>query len=139
MWFVIPNLLFKKICFDENFPGFHYYDIDISLQVISIGYKCKVVNDIIMEHNTNTNIDKIFINSTYDFYKKWKHLLPIEKGHKFDNAHLKTVDLLCQFKEYSRELNFENNRIKTSKAFYLVKILLSPYYIFKKYLVKLWT
>jgi hypothetical protein len=39
LWFCIKKEIFNYISFDEDrFKGFHYYDIDISLQIKDLGF-----------------------------------------------------------------------------------------------------
>ncbi|HQJ89343.1 MAG TPA: glycosyltransferase, partial [Paludibacteraceae bacterium] len=57
VWFCIPKYLFELISFDEiNYSGFHFYDMDISMQVRDVGYKVMVMDSIYIEHN---NVQRI--------------------------------------------------------------------------------
>ena len=117
LWFSISNTLFEKICFDENLNGFHYYDMDISMQIWASGYKCKVVDDVVVSHLSGGCINGDFINNTYLFYKKWNMKLPMVKGVSFDSDFLNMTKLMCVYKNYARELQYENDRIKKSRIY----------------------
>lgn len=79
LFFCIKKELFNSIAFDENnFDGFHFYDLDISMQVRSCGYKVFSVYDILVEHISVSNINKTWVDACRIFYNKWGHVLPVE-------------------------------------------------------------
>lgn len=54
-FFCMRKSVFDKIRFDEiNYKGFHFYDLDISLQVYMLGLKSLCVYDILIEHISNS-------------------------------------------------------------------------------------
>lgn len=66
----------QQFAFDEkNFPGFHGYDVDFTFQ-ISRQYKVFVLFDIQLEHFSEGNQDKTWLETTFVFYSKWQHMLP---------------------------------------------------------------
>jgi len=69
--------LFNEIKFDENFDGFHCYDLDITTQAAVKGYKNYVVYDIDLKHFSKGKFDESYIISLLRFQNKWKYLLPI--------------------------------------------------------------
>lgn len=77
LFFCIRKCLFNKISFDENYKGFHFYDLDISMQVISQNYKCICIFDILVEHISNSKLDKTWLKASRQFYNKWKSKLPL--------------------------------------------------------------
>jgi GT2 family glycosyltransferase len=78
IWLCIKRELFEKIKFDEKkFTGFHFYDIDICLQVHSLNFKLYCVFDILIEHFSNGNVNQEWINNALILKKKWNFLLPI--------------------------------------------------------------
>lgn len=110
LWFCIPKRLFDCISFDQNlFNDFHFYDLDISLQVFSAGYEVHVIYDILVEHISESTLDVEWIESCKRFYKKWRNVLP-----------LSTVKLNQQQKKI---IEFENLR-------HLLNILKSNHYLF---------
>ncbi|MDX8568404.1 glycosyltransferase [Elizabethkingia sp. HX XZB] len=72
LWFCIRKSLFEKISFDElTFPGFHLYDMDISMQVNQIS-KCIVVYDILLEHVWQGKISNDYYEALLDYINKWQ-------------------------------------------------------------------
>mgnify|MGYP000700417361 CR=1 FL=1 len=70
--------VFDKIRFDEiNYKGFHFYDLDISLQVYMLGLKSLCVYDILIEHVSNSKLDNEWLTNARIFFTKWKDCLPI--------------------------------------------------------------
>jgi GT2 family glycosyltransferase len=79
VWMCIRKSLFGKIWFDEtNFTGFHFYDVDISLQLNELGYKLYCVFDILMQHFSSGNMDKTWLVNTLLMQKKWARHLPVQ-------------------------------------------------------------
>ena len=77
LFFCIRKDLFDVIRFDENYGGFHFYDIDISLQVLRLNYKIVCVYDIFVEHISASVLNEAWIKSSRLFYSKWKKMLPV--------------------------------------------------------------
>ncbi|HJV78820.1 MAG TPA: glycosyltransferase [Paludibacter sp.] len=81
----IRKELFKTIFFDEKtFTGFHYYDMDICMQVLANNLRVCICNDVLIEHFWSDNYNKIGLKSFYlnqeVFFNKWKNYLPISRG-----------------------------------------------------------
>jgi hypothetical protein len=77
VWFCVRKDLFDRISFDENtFKGFHFYDLDISLQVLNAGYKIFCVFDILIEHFSKGSYNKDWIGDALLFQEKWRDKLP---------------------------------------------------------------
>jgi GT2 family glycosyltransferase len=80
-WFAIKRDLFNDIAFDEKlYKGFHFYDMDISMQVTSINYKIIIVMDILIEHFSYGNGGPGFRSAQKLFFKKWNGVFPVIKG-----------------------------------------------------------
>ncbi len=77
MWFCIKRSTFKMIKFDENFGGFHFYDLDIALQIHQLKLKIKAVPSILIEHTSRGAINKDWLTNAFMFHEKWKSTLPI--------------------------------------------------------------
>lgn len=78
LWFCIRKSLFDIISFDENlYQGFHFYDLDISMQVNRLKYNALCVFNIQIEHISSSKHDRKWIESCELFYGKWKHELPL--------------------------------------------------------------
>lgn len=97
-WICVPRRLFSKVRFDEQtFQGFHFYDLDICMQIVQAGYKVKVVYDVLLEHFSKGSINKDWADSGVLFADKWQHVLPLclreaspEKIYEYNNAALLT-------------------------------------------------
>jgi len=77
LWFCVRKSLFSMIRFDDTrFSGFHYYDMDISLQIQQKGYKLLTVYDILIQHSSG-KLDTIWLNNALLLQNKWKNNLPI--------------------------------------------------------------
>jgi len=79
------KLLFDKICFDEKLPGFHGYDIDISIQSAVAGYTNYVAYDFIVEHFSHGHKTKLYYENLILIFKKWEKSLPL-KGLSLENV-----------------------------------------------------
>lgn len=78
VWFCIRKSLFDFIHFDEtNFSGFHFYDIDITLQVYKQGFQLLCIKDILIHHQSIGVLNKEWINNLFIFQKKWSDELPV--------------------------------------------------------------
>jgi GT2 family glycosyltransferase len=78
LWFCMSKRLFEKISFDENnYKGFHFYDLDISMQVNKLGYNIYCIFDIMIEHIADSKHDVDWIENCFAFYRKWKSSLPL--------------------------------------------------------------
>jgi GT2 family glycosyltransferase len=76
-WFCSRKDVFKNVSFDTlTYSGFHFYDMDISLQIHKKGYQIYVIADIIVEHQSNGSQNSQWIESAYIFYNKWEGQLP---------------------------------------------------------------
>jgi glycosyltransferase involved in cell wall biosynthesis len=77
VWFCIPKLLFKRVSFDEvNYTGFHFYDVDITMQVSQGGYDIFCVFDIAIQHFSKAYMNKTWQQNALAFNKKWQPALP---------------------------------------------------------------
>ena len=124
--FFIPKRLFPPLKFDEvNYSGFHGYDMDICMQVQSLGLRVVVSNQILGEHRWSNSKwqDKEMMAHLYSsmdvFYRKWESLLPIVRGISKPEAEMVNMMELWQ-NAYSYR------RILKSKAYRLGKLILSP-------------
>lgn len=78
VWFCIRKKLFNHLQFDQTvFKGFHFYDIDISLQINKLGYKSFCVFDILIEHFSKGDMNVNWVENALLLNKKWNKELPI--------------------------------------------------------------
>ena len=107
MWFCVRKDLFNStIRFDETFNGFHLYDMDICLQIRLYGYKCYVVNKILIEHYSAGGIDSMFLKNSIHFYEKWKEYLPQLAGVELSHKEKELSASLAEMNAYARELKY---------------------------------
>lgn len=65
------------VFFDNDLKGFHNYDLNISIEHVVRGFKVVVTKEILIEHFSRGVINKIWYDSTFEFYKKYKSKLPL--------------------------------------------------------------
>jgi hypothetical protein len=76
LFFAIPKKLFESIRFDEKtFPGFHFYDLDICMQVRRT-HKLMVTWDIMLKHFSGGNMNADWLENGKRFLEKHKNVLP---------------------------------------------------------------
>jgi len=71
---------FKKLFFNTKIPGFHFYDMSISLECFKQNLKVIATNQILIEHYSLGSINESWIYPAYIFHKIYKQLLPIGLG-----------------------------------------------------------
>lgn len=129
----IQKQSFDHILFDHNrFSGFHGYDMDICMQVITNGKKCCVTKSILVEHFWS---ESLFGNKKYMelldknlliLYQKWENHLPLLRGIPLSETTITRLNNLCI-------QGYESKRIRRSKPYRLGLILLYiPKLIIKK-------
>jgi len=78
VWFCIRKSLFATISFDETtYNGFHFYDVDTTLQVYKAGYRVRCINDILIHHTSMGSLNASWADQLDAFRKKWKQDLPV--------------------------------------------------------------
>lgn len=117
--------------FDEkNFPGFHGYDIDFSLQ-IGQSYQLKVVFDIIIHHFSDGNPGKSWLLSAITISEKWKRHLPVSlyKDNKrlMKYQHWKAMQVFVQKCK-------ETEMPKLFTAWLVLKYSLTRYFSMRRFL-----
>jgi hypothetical protein len=81
VWLCIRNSLFEKVRFDDSrFSGFHFYDIDICLQVHCAHYRLMCSSEILIEHFGKGNVDRNWIDNAIILQQKWSGQLPAYVG-----------------------------------------------------------
>jgi hypothetical protein len=78
VWFCIRRDLFNTIRFDDStFTGFHFYDVDTTLQVHEAGFRLLCIKDILIHHLSEGVLDENWVKNAYIFHEKWKKKLPV--------------------------------------------------------------
>jgi GT2 family glycosyltransferase len=77
VWMATRREVAIAIKFDQiNFPGFHGYDIDFSLQVLQ-HFQVRVIPDILIAHFSEGNPDREWLKAASTLSNKWAGLLPV--------------------------------------------------------------
>lgn len=120
--------VFSKISFDSNYyTGFHAYDMDICMQIQTLGLKCIVTNHILLEHawsdedmKTKKGMDKFYPNLKL-FTVKWSSQLPIWRGGPDLPEYVKDrINRLC-IQAYDAQ------KVRRSVAYRLGRTILMPW------------
>lgn len=117
IWICIKKNLFEKIRFDDvRFKGFHFYDIDICIQINKLGYKIYTIFDVSIAHHSKGNVNQNWIDNALILNQKWEQHFPIScikltKKERY-NAELNTL------KEFANILCA--NGITTKKAYLII-------------------
>jgi hypothetical protein len=134
MWLCIRKSSFDMIQFDESlYNGFHFYDMDISMQVSQILKKrVLVVFDILIGHYSTASINPLFLSNMNLFYEKWKNKLPIVVGiDDFDLEVFSSLSSLSNYYYICYKAYFDacetNKKLYSSKAYRLGKFILYPF------------
>lgn len=81
LWMCIRRSLFDTIRFDDKtFSGFHCYDSDICMQVLSASYSVNVTFDIDIQHHSNGACNQQYYDNLELWHKKWHSHLPVARG-----------------------------------------------------------
>lgn len=62
---------------EDTYDGFHFYDMDISMQVLQTGLKVRIVDEILIQHNSHSIYNESFYKNYELFHKKWKDFMPV--------------------------------------------------------------
>lgn len=132
LWFCIRAELFDRIRFDDvTFSGFHFYDMDICMQVLSLDYKVCVA-DIELDHfRAGPGVNEMFYTNEVLFFNKWKGYLPIHRGITEPPI---VLDMIANLMRHANHCDLlidklmkEKDQILHSKAYRLGKALLKPF------------
>ena len=78
VWLFIRKAALKDIHFDENrFKGYHFYDLDIFMQLKKAGFILLSVYDVLIKHHSMGNINYSWLKSSLLFSFKWRNRLPM--------------------------------------------------------------
>jgi hypothetical protein len=76
LWLCVSKHVWEEFRFDEqNFPGFHFYDIDFCTRVFT-KYKNFVTFGILIEHFSRGSFDKRWLDCAVHYYKVRSQYLP---------------------------------------------------------------
>lgn len=125
--------LFDTICFDDKtFTGFHCYDSDICMQVLSAGYSVNVTFNIDIEHRSNGACNQQYYDNLELWHKKWHSHLPVARGIQLsDNEQKLHQEYAIELVERGKETLSLYQKLSDSD-FQLGHLLLKPYRFIKR-------
>lgn len=119
LWmFIRRNLFGKYINWDtKNYSGFHFYDTDMSMQIVQSGYKIAIA-DIMVEHKSTGCFNRAFWDNYLVFHTKWRNFLPV-MNQNVTQADLEQADYK-EMKDYylSKSTNLELQHLLDLIHFY---------------------
>jgi hypothetical protein len=78
LWFCVRKEIFDVAHFDDqNYDGFHFYDLDLSMQINKMNLELRNIFNIELEHISASRHDKKWIENCFIFYGKWHSYLPV--------------------------------------------------------------
>ena len=142
LWFCIRKELFDHISFDElTYPGFHCYDLDISLQSLQ-HKKNAVVFDILIEHFSEGSINEAWFRASLAFNRKWKDLLPVFSTPRDQEGLADYVEYelrnLLTFAYWMQSADFSDKEIRKILNYYLPYFKSLPKLPEQYYLLYFW-
>lgn len=105
LWLFIRRSLFDEslIAWDaEAYSGFHFYDKDISMQILKSGYMIAIA-DIPVEHKSLGNFNKAYWENSIVFHSKWADFLPVKNRN--------IPDWLIAQSDYNLSKDIANDKI----------------------------
>lgn len=131
MWFCMPKSIFSSVSFDEEtYYGFHFYDMDISMQSLMAGYKNIIMRNIGIFHYCYPQYNYQYVQAMKKFFAKWNDKLPIYKGEAIGMSEKEYTRLYDSTKQYCRLLDkytFYKNDIENSLSYKLGNAIAEPY------------
>ncbi len=77
LWMCVRKNVWSEHRFDDqNFKGFHYYDIDFCTSIFGRYRNC-VTFEITVEHASRGNTDAAWMTASVSYVKKWAKVLPL--------------------------------------------------------------
>ncbi len=138
LWMCIRASLFDKIRFDEDtyHGGYHCYDLDICMQVHSVGYEVRVNTEIMMIHASMGNVNSDFYKRLEMWNTKWHTALPMLTVCGGGAAQEREL-LLQTINDIIAEKDERYYELCTSKAYRLGRFLFKPIRVCKRLLNKI--
>jgi len=102
--------------FNTKIPGFHCYDMSISMECTKYGYKVVVTREILIEHFSMGNVDKSWIVSAHIFHKLYWY-----QFQSYFKSLIKPADEIQTLKNFIL-FSAQNGFIKVS-IFWWLKVL----------------
>jgi hypothetical protein len=78
VWMCCRKQVWGQLRFDEkNYRGFHFYDLDFSLNAFTKGYRNFVSQEVLLEHFSAGDRNRAWIEVARIFHRKWRRVLPL--------------------------------------------------------------
>lgn len=78
IWMCVRKSLFSEISFDSHsYTGYHFYDVDIAMQISRLGYEIYCVYDVLLAHFSKGDMNRNWVENALIFRNKWKRILPV--------------------------------------------------------------
>ena len=135
VFMVVPKHMFEHIYWDDKtFNGYHFYDMDLSMQVHKLGYKVEVIWDVLLYHKSSGNFDENYLLARDNWYDKWKESLPMIVGINLTKEQLDVANTIVSTHNalYTSEVQIKN--LLNSKAYKIGKVILYPFNKFKNFI-----
>ncbi len=78
LFMAVRKEIAEELKFDEEFKGFHFYDLDFSLR-IAMQHKVIVTHDILLQHFSGGSYDESWQKYKEQFKEKHRHYIPYTK------------------------------------------------------------
>lgn len=110
----------SQFWFDESFSGFHGYDLNICLEILTRNMKIGVTSSVLIEHFSHGKPDRDWLESVTAIHHKYKSLLPVNiTSHKIDEQEKRNCELLLE-----KSLKWDMNKLFWS--YWLKYLILDP-------------
>lgn len=86
--------------FDQSLPGFHGYDLDLSLGVKKLGYSLRVSQEILLEHFSIGKLSMSWIKALLHTHRNHHSILPILSSESEANFYQEMRNVFQLFKHY---------------------------------------
>ena len=117
---------------DVTFDAFHFYDMDMAMQIHQLGLKIEIIWNVLLEHESGGTFNAAFVDARRKWFEKWKEELPIIEGVDLSDEQIEvantTVDVASQMYENSVWVQ----SVLNSKEYKLGLKLLNPIRKIKK-------
>lgn len=135
VFMAIPAKLFSNnlVKWDvETYTGFHFYDMDMAMQMHHIGYKIEILWDVILEHTSCGLFNNQFVEARNNWYAKWKKDLPIMCGVSLTEEQMDVANTCVDIANALYDSTRSQSLLLQSKEYKLGRCLLYPIRIIKK-------
>lgn len=131
LWMCFKRVVFDHIKWDDKtFGGFHGYDTDISLQVITSGFEVHIFWDIFIEHKSVGVAGEDFYHSLDLLFQKWGDKLPVIRGVELSESERKARMRIVELRHELIFVNFKLSNICQSQAYRWFQYLHNPMMVF---------